>query len=385
MPDTWVGVVNTTRPDYQRGQSDMTIRRRLRLAMLRRRGRIETNQSGEYCRWQLKYSKPDTQGYADGSSLDFTAHVAHKYIRVNWRGIISTDTLSLMSHAMNTGSNRLINLFQDKANNIMDAVREDFNANLINTDGEAAGSLSLPHGLETFLNSGTTVAADLVAKPDDTYGLDSISTVLANYGGSWSSDLTTSPNANVATDWPHGKGDREYDFNSPTLVNWSSDNWGTGTDTWEANCWRAISTGITWLGVNTGEAGTPDLVSLGKDLWQGYKNHHETVRRITVPHKEAQDLGFSKTTLNQDGVAIQAEFDIPANVGYIENLNTVTISSIMPDLLWLVHGYDQVGGALQGFLNAMDIRSLSMLMVGGFFGNAKYQPKHTGKLKNFAT
>ncbi len=384
MSDTWVGVVNSVRPKYVRGFADMTIRKRLRLAMLKRRGRMEMNQSGDKCIWRLKYSKPNSQGYADGSSLDFSNHQPYRELSINWRGLINTDSFSLMQHAMNTGNNQMINLFQDKANNVMSGLDEDFHGELFK-DGEAATRLTHPHGNETFLaDDGATGAADKVARPSDTYGLGSLSTIPGNDGGSWSSDLATSPNATLATDWPDGKGSREYDYNSPTLLNATSNNWGTGATTWEANCWRVISQGLTWMTVNSGKDGAPDLVSLSKDYFQDYKEHHEAIRRITIPHREAADLGFSKNTLNQDGVAIHCEFDIPAATGYIENLDHVTVSSLFPEMYWLVHGYDKVGGAVDAFLQAMDIRTLSMLIVGGFFGNVKYKPKYVGKISPYA-
>lgn len=383
MADVIAQVVNTTRPDYMKGFSDMTTRKRLRLAMLKNRGRIKNNCSGEDCRWQIKFSKPATRGYSDGQAIDYANHSAFKRVRIDWRGLYNTDSLSLMQHMINTGDNQLINLFQDKVNNVMGGLDDDFPGEMFK-DGEASDRLDRPHGLETFLaDDGTTGAADLIAKPSDNYGLDSLSTIPGNYGGTWTDTLSTPPNATLSNDWPHGSGSREYDFNSPILLNYSSTNWGTGSTSWESNCWRVLSQGITWLMVNGGKDGTPDLVSLDKNLFQGYKNHHETIRRINVPHKEANDLGFGNTTLNQDGVAIHCEFDIPANTGYIENLNNVEIRSLAPQLFWLLTGADRNSGMKQ-FMDNVDMRSLAMLMLGGFFGNVKYVPKGVGKIKSYA-
>ena len=389
MPDTFINTVNMTRPKFVKGHSDMTIRKRLRLAMLRRRGRFEFNQSGEYCRWQLKYSKPKSQGYADGSSVDYSNHIAHKTLKLDWRGRVNTDTMTLMQYGQNTGDQQLINMFQVKANNVMEGLDDDIHSDMF-ADGEATGRTNFPHGLETFLmDDENTAVTDIIAKPSDTYGLDSLSTVPGNYGGSWSSALGTAPNAQLANDWPDGNGGTggspEYDFNSPILANWGSTNWGTSTNTWEANCWRCITRVIAWLMINGGKDGTPSICSLAKNLWAGYRNHNETLRRINVPHKEAQDLGFSTNVMNQDGVAIYCEYDTPADTGYIENLNHVSVSSLFPDLYWLIHGYDNVPKGAQGFMNAVDMRTLSMLMAGGFFGNLKYKPKYVGKLYPYAT
>ena len=382
MADTWIGVVNTTRPDYMRGFSDMTERKRLRLMMIKRRGRRKNNCSGEDCRWQVKFSKPGTRGYSDGQSIDYGNHSAFKRLRVDWRGLYNSDTLTLMQHMQNTGNNQLINLFQDKINNCMSGIDEDFHGDMFK-DGEDASRLDRPHGLETFLaDDGNTGAADLIAKPSDTYGLDSLSTVPGNYGGSWTDTLSTPPNATLSNDWPNGTGDREYDFNSPILLNYSSTSWGTGATTWEANCWRVISQAITWLEVNAGRDGQPTNVCLAKELFQGYKNHHEAIRRINIPHREANDLGFTNV-LNQDGVAIQSEFDVPAGVGYIENLNHVEIKSLAPDLFWMITGADRNSG-LKQFMDNIDMRSLAMLMLSGFFGNFTYKPKYVGRIAAYA-
>ena len=192
MADTWVGVVNTTRPKYMKGYEDMTLRSRLWLAMLKRRGRIEYNQSGDHCVIQLKYSKPASSQYADGTALDFTNHQAFRRVKLDWRGHVNTDTLTMMQYAMNNGENQLINLYQDKINNIMDGLSEDFSGELF-LDGESATRLNAVHGLETFLaDDGNTVVADILAKPSDTSGIDSLSTVPGNEAGSWTSALGTS-------------------------------------------------------------------------------------------------------------------------------------------------------------------------------------------------
>jgi len=156
-------------------------------------------------------------------------------------------------------------------------------------------------------------------------------------------------------------------------LNWSSTAWGTGSSTaWEDNCWRVIGTAITFLTTTSGQDGMPDICVLAPNLFQAYKNHNEVIRRIDVPHMAANDLGFKGMTLNQDGVAIQPDFDCPAQTGYMLNLAMVTLMSLMPELFWM-EGPDK------------DPRSgYSTLWATGFFGNVQYQPKHTAKLYPYA-
>jgi len=369
MSDEWIGIVHSTMPKYMKGASDLTVRSRYWLSRLKRRGRIELNQGGDECKWQVEFSQPDVESVADGGVLDFANHDAFRQLSHDWRGYVATDTLSKKQRAMNSGQQALINLFQTKSNRLTKAVRDNFSGELFK-DGEASGRENCVHGLETFLEYGSCVVADLIASPSDTYGLGELSTVPGNQGGTWSA-VGTSPNTSLASDWPHGQGDSEYDYLSPKLVNWSSTSWGTSTNTWEANCWRVISQTITWLTLTGGQDAAPDICMLAGNLFQGYKNHEETIRRINVPHKEASDLGFGNV-LNQDGCAIMADFDVPINTGYVLNSNKVTLSSIMPELFWM-EGPDK------------DPRSgWSWLWGVGFFGNAKYQPKHVAKLYNYA-
>ena len=370
MADEWVGIINTTRHKYLKGASDLTIRRRLLLAMLKKRGRIEYSASGDELAWQVEFSEPPVSSHGDGGVVDFSNHDAYRQLRIDWRGYIATDTMTRKQERMNRGEEALVKVFQNKQNKLMKSLRNNFCGEMYK-DGGAAGRENNIHGLETFMGAGTVAAGDILAAPSDTYGESALSTVPAALGGSWSSDLTTSPNASLGTDWPDGQGDSEYDFLSPKLVNWSSTGWGTAATTWEANCWRAISQMITWLSIGGGDDGVPTLVPLASNLFQGYKNAQEIRTRINIPHKESQDLGFGMT-LNQDGCALYPDFDCPVDTGYGLNLSTITIYSLFPELFWM-EGPDK------------DPRSAwSWLWGCGFYGNATYEPKHTGKLYPYA-
>ena len=369
MADEWIGIINTTRHKYMKGASDLTLRKRLLLAMMKKRGRIEYNASGDECRWQVEFSQPAVSAYGDSGVVDFSNHDAYRQVGVDWRGYIATDTMTKKQQRMNAGDEALVKVFQNKQNNLMKSISNNFAGELYR-DGSAAGRENNLHGLETFLGEGTVQATDRVAAPSATYGTTSMSTVPANYGGDWSA-AGTAPNASLATDWPDGQGSSEYDFFSPKLVNWSSSAWGTASTAWEANAWRVISQTITWLTLTGDKDGMPTLMPLSGDLFQGYKNAQEVRTRITVPHKESQDLGFGNV-LNQDGVGLYPDFDCPINTGYALNLSTITISSLFPELFWM-EGPDK------------DPRTAwSYLWGTGFFGNVKYQPKHVAKIFNYA-
>jgi len=368
----WVGIVHSTMPYYLDGLVDVTTRSRLLLAMLRQKGRIKLNSSGEYLRWPVFFSLPAMETYSDGGVIDFGNHNPNKTLAIDWRGYTVTDSMSIKQRAMNSGSQQIVDLFQQKQNTISQAIMEGFCGELYG-DGSAANRSENIHGLETFfgVEGGTTTAADRVAKPSATYGLTNASTALGAEGGWWSAALGTYNNANLATDWPDGSGSSEYDHMTPKCVNWSSNAWGTGSTTWEDNSWRVIDAMIDWLSYTGGPEAKPDMVVLGNDMFRGYKNHQEAKTRINIPHKASQDLGFGDV-LNHDGVGIQKDFDCPPLTGYGINVDKMRIHSLM-DKLFYSKGPDQ------------DPHSMwSYVMATGFFGNVEYQPKYFAKTKNYA-
>ena len=371
MADEWIGIIETTRHKYMKGASDLTIRRRLLLAMLKRRGRIFYNASGDECRWQVEFSQPPVSSYNDSGVIDFSNHDAYRQLGVDWRGYIATDSMSMKQQRMNRGDEALVKVFQNKQNNLSKSLDNNF-AGEMYRDGSAVGRENAIHGAETFMgDDGATVVGDRVARPDTTYGETALSTAPGAYGGTWSSD-GTAPNATIGTDWPDGQGDSEYDFLMPKLINWGSTAWGTSSALWEDNCWRVISQTITWLTTTGGDDGMPTLIPLASNLFQGYKNAQETKTRINIPHKESQDLGFGMV-LNQDGVGIYPDYDCPIDTGYAFNLSTIAIYSLFPELFWM-EGPDR------------DPRTgWSYLWGTGFYGNATYQPKHAAKLYPYAT
>ena len=370
MADEWIGIIETTRHKYMKGASDLTIRKRLLLAMLRNRGRLTYNHSGDELRWDVEFSQPPVSAIGDGGVIDFSNHDAYRQLGVDWRGYVATDTMTMKQQRMNRGDEAIVKVFSKKQGNLMKSIRDNFCGELYR-DGSAAGRENNIHGVETFCgDDGNTVVGDRIANPSDTYGETSLSTAAGNLGGSWSSD-GTAPNATLGTDWPDGQGDSEYDYLSPKLVNWGSTSWGTGTNTWEANAWRVVSQTITWLCLTGGDEANPTLMPLAGNLFQGYKNAQEVKTRITVPHKESQDLGF-EMVLNQDGCGLYPDFDCPINTGYAFKLETIEVCSLFPELFWM-QGPDR------------DPRTQwSYLWGTGHYGNVKWSPKHVAKMANYA-
>jgi len=368
VANEWIGVIHTTAPKYLSGAADNTIRKRLILSLLKQKGRIRFNENSYQCNWDVEFKEQPVEAYGDGGTLNFSRHDLYRQLQIDWRGYKATDLMTEKERLMNDGALAIVRRYDKIMPKLMRSLNNKFCAELF-IDGYASGNENRLHGLNSFTGTGTTIAADRVAKPSDTYG--GKSTEVGNEGGTWSSDLSTSPNANIATDWPDGKGDAEYDFMSPKLVNWSSDNWGTSSDTWENNCERALRQTTIWLSIGAGAEGKPDMFLMAGNLFYDYLNKQSGKQRIVIPHKGAQDLGF-QDVLNQEGVMIQTDFDVATDTAFALNVDQMELASL-----------DNVLFASRG--PEYDIKTDSWLFMVGFFGNARYNPKYFAKINNFAT
>lgn len=361
--------VQTTAQHHLRGSVDQTIRRRLFFAMMERKNRISLNAVGRDLRWLVEFRENAIQPYGSGGVLNFSPSDQDRELSIDVRGYKGTDAWHEKDYLMNRGDVAILQRYSKIIPRLNKTMRNQFCGEFY-IDGNLTANANRLHGLASFMgDDGATVDADIIANPSDTYA--GRSTALGNHGGSWTSALGTPPNATAATDWPFGNGDTEYDFMSPKLVNYaSSSGWGTSSSTWEDNCERCMRHMKNWLTSTGGEEGMPDVHLLSIDMFTGFQNHFESDRRIIVPHKRAQDLGFD-STLNFEGVMVEQDFDVAAGEGFTVNFDQVELFSI-----------DSVLFRSQG--PTFDIRTSEYLFTVGYYGNLRWNPKHHGKFKSYA-
>lgn len=364
----WAGLVHSNAPKYIKGFVDATIRDRIILAMLQKKGHIRYGQGGLSMYWQVQALEPQVSQYSDNSMLDFASIDAYRQANLDWRSLVATDRLTDWQKEINKGPTALIDLSSEIIKRLAQAMRNTF-GNQLFVDGNAAGYERSPHGLESFFGTGTTVAADIVAQPSDTYA--GLSTAVAQVESTWSANLSTSPNANLATDWPDPSGRVGYDYFSPKIFNWSSTSWGTGgATTWEDNCVRCIRKAHHVTRMSSGKEGAVDMVLLAANLYTGYCNKQESKFRQLTPAPEMMELGFKGVM--QEGIEIGMDWDVPANTGYGLNFNEMELLSLKPDLF-------------AAEKPERDPKSDSYLFMVKFFGNLKCNtPKAFFKLKNVA-
>jgi hypothetical protein len=368
MANEWIGVIHTTAPKYLEGAADNTIRKRLFLSMLSKKGRFRFNESSYEVNWDVEFAEQPVEAYGDGGTLNFSRHDLYRQLNIDWRGYKATDMMTEKERLMNDGNLAIVKRYDKIMPKLMRSINNHFCGELF-IDGYASGNENRVHGLESFMANKTSPAnADRIIEPSDSYG--GLKTDLADQGGTWSNDLSTQPNSTLSKDWPDGTGDPEYDYLAPKLVNFGSNGWGTGSETWEDNCERVLRQTTIWMTHTGGLDSKPDMFLLPGDLYYDYLNKQSSKQRIVIPHKEAEDLGFSDT-LNQEGVMIHNDYDVPAGTGYGINIDQMELASL-----------DSVLFASRG--PEYDIKTDAWLFMVGFFGNARYNPKHFAKIKDFA-
>ena len=366
MSTEWSGVVTTTTARYLKGAADLTIRDRLWLAWLNRKRRITYNWSGDEVKWQVKFSLPEVVPYS-GGIIDFEPSDPYRQLTLGWRGYVVSDTMTERERLMNRGNEALIRRYGEIMKNNRRALDNQLGTEVY-VDGNATGYTSRMHGIESFCAAGGTCAVtDKIAVPDDTYA--GKSTKLGAEAGTWSSDLTTSPNAVQATDWPSGKGDPEYDYMAPRLMNYDSTAWGTGAQTWLANCDRVIRQANLWTRLNAGPDGRADVVLLAEDMFYDYMNKIEAKSRINLkPTPQVLEMGFDGA--QQEGVSIVTEFGVPASTGYLLNFDQMEMRCMYGEL-YMSKGPE------------MDINTLSYKYLMAYYGNLCFQPKFFSKIADF--
>ncbi len=369
MSNEWVGIVKAAAPKYLKGVADdLTTRDRLMLAMMEKRGLIETNMTSYEEIYDVDYKEAPVEAYGDGGIVDYSRRDYLKQAKLDWRGYVATDLMTQKELEMMKGDVVIVNRYNRIFPKLTQACRNQFGLEMY-IDGGTAANANRYCGLETFCNEANSAVANLVSAPNDTY--NTISTAL-NQAGRWSSDLTTSPNATVATDWPEGEGSSEYDYWSPKLVNYASTSWGGAGagNTWLLNAELCMRRTAQWLTLTTGAGRATLMAILSGDLFSNFKALFSDRLRYQAEHPEARDLGFPQV-LNFEGVGVYTEFGIPAATGYMLNADKMRLKLLGENLIQH-KGPDY------------DPDTLSYKFAVYSFGNFQWTPKYHAKLALYA-
>lgn len=297
---------NITINRYIRGAIAAIARKRILLAMLQSKGRVTNNYSGKMVEWKLKYKRSPLTPFDDGDSIVFQRQDKHKTARLPMRAYVVSQSLNKGDKLMNSGKEAIVKKWSEMVDEMLDDIRDQFCEQLVQVDGNAAGSTSRVHGLESMFSATGSSGASLVGTNNDTYA--ELSTTRGNYGGSWTGT------------WPDGYGDAHYDFFSPLVVDYtsslgaSSGGWTSSTKTWANTCVEAIRFAI----INTQRNGNDlDGFLIEKNLYRQLLDHVATNERLVVNRNQdaaLTKLGFKG--INIDGVDVYWEQGLTAGVGY---------------------------------------------------------------------
>lgn len=309
-----LSVVNTTAPKYFKEESDLTMRNRVVLALMEKYGVIEYNANiGHSSVWTVKYKNPTTSPFTNRQDIRFGASQNRKQLTIEPRYYHGTESLSYHEAQQNSATElQIVSLMDKKQEDLAMSMKNTFCSKFFN-DGYT--NTSWFHGIDSCMGTGTTVAADKVAQPSDTYG--GLSTALGAVASSWSSDLATSPNANAATDWPFGQGDAQYDYISPLILNTTSTSWSNGT-AFADNCEEVMQYMKNAQDHRVGKemrTNSPYVHLLASDYFNSFEAFFRPRQEIMVP-LEAQELGFRDNVFNFDGTWVTPDYDVPSSSGY---------------------------------------------------------------------
>ncbi len=337
MPNEWVGVIHSTAPKYIKGAEDLTMRERIVFSYLKSKGRIKHGETSHTCVWDVEFSQPPIEPYADGGVLNFQRHDPMRQMILDWRGYVGTDQMTRKERLMNAGDTAIYKRYDRIIPNLMKSITDKFGSEWM-IDGYASGNENRLCGIESFMRAaGLVTNISKIALPDDTYATRS--TALQDQGGFWSADLPAAQrpyrDAGLAMDWPDGNGSSEFDYLSPKLIN-TEHNWGGGGTGWNGGTGNGeyiIRAGVIWLSILGGSAGMPDLFITNGRMYGEYLNQQAKKQRIVVPHKKSDELGFGDT-VNQEGIGIHRDFDIKSGVGYFLNFDKMSLSTLTPELFY---------------------------------------------------
>ena len=363
MGAPWSRIVNSTIKKYIREREINILRNRKLTALLNKKGRITYNWSGYAMDWKIKYKRVPLTPFADGDTLDFARKDRNKTATLDWRGYSVTDSMTKGEFLQNRNTEAIVKLYSGIAEDLIEDCEELFGEEFY-INGYSPQNVKRMHGIESFMGNSGTQAGNGAVLPNGTYA--GLSCTPGAYGGSWS------PGGLPA--WPNGKGDTQYDFWSPIIVDFG-DTLFSSTSTWAANCVEAISFGIVKSKKSKAAKGMLDVIMTDDEMFREYMTLYRTKERIIIERQADKSpliaAGFSDV-INQDGVDITWEYGITTGSAYGFNVDMMELRSQQAQV-FVPEGPDQ------------DIATKSWRFAVDFYGNVVFNPKFFVKFTNVTT
>lgn len=367
VPPSVSGHVNLVRdlaPRFWKDVSDLTVRNFLTFYNLRKWGSLTFNARSHSQVWSARVKQPNIVPAVDNNPIDFVNWDTDIQFYIGVKGYRGTDFYPEQEYLMAQGApEQITDRYTRKSQDLAQAMQERL-CHAYWKDGNVAANAYDFVGIKTPLayTAGTCGAADNVAQPSGSYAGQSC--VLGNLGGTWSANMTTKPNANLAKDWPFGQGSSEYDGTSPLIVNYSSTAFQTGATDWGTNAVPAASYAMTAMLHRGGQSmnGAPIQVGMASELFTQMKDSFRQNNRQIMPFTDG-DLGFPTETLKVDGAVYSMDYAIPVGEAYMYLPQYVEAFFLHGDI------YNAMGPEYA-------IDKLGYLYYISTYGNFKFQPKY---------
>lgn len=315
--------IRTSSPMYMNGFLDTVKRQHMLLSFIEQYGNIMYN-SNELARiWQIRVREGNIHTYQNTTTKVFTEYDPFEQMQVGIRGYEGTDVMKELDYKTNRGSTQLIDLWdfkmKDQGKTLMRRLQE-----ALYHDGDSTGFTEGFQGFDSVLhcknaNNGGSAPdeGDFVVLPKDFYG--GHSTELANFGGSWSTDLPSAARYNslINNDWPLGQGSPEYEALSPLLINYQAEILGSGSNAWKDNVQDCVRKTCNVMNHRAGEDLMDLCFLLAADLYPDAENFYDSRFRIMTPYGGG-DMGFpQRHALNIDGAMLKSDYACPSGLGYV--------------------------------------------------------------------
>lgn len=357
MAAPWSRIVNSTIRKYIKDREINILRNRKLTALLKKKGKISFGWSGTAMDWKIKYKRVRLTPFADGDTLQFDRKDRYKTAVLDWRGYSSTDSMTKGEFLQNRNTEAIIKVYDEIASDLVDDMEDAFGEEFY-LDGYAAVNAKRIHGIESFLQA-TASLGNGVGSPTGSFA--GLSCALGAYGGQWQSGALPG--------WPHGRGDAQYDFWSPIVVDYGDTTlFGNNkpNNTWTSNCVEAISLALVKSRKSKASKGALDLIMVDDEMYRTYMSVYRTKERILVERQADKSpligLGFGDV-INQDGCDVTTEFGLPPGVGYGFNIDQMELRS-QQSQVFVPEGPDQ------------DIATKSWRFSVDFYGNVVWNPRY---------
>lgn len=354
-----LAVLKTTVPAYFKEATDHTIRNRLLLKLLESQGNVILNMKAPQMIWDIEIREPKVRALTGSDRRTFGEIDPYEQLRIDHAELEVTDSMRRRFQMINSNSPQaIVEEAGKKMDRLVKAMTRKINAQFY-VDGSGVNSLYLT-GIGSFMKYASPTGGDWILRPavGTTYG--GLSIEIGALGGTWSAALGTKPCAALGTDWPLGSGSPEYDYNTPKMINVTS-NIGGGAG-WSNNCLKAIRRMTQSIRQTSGDGTLPMIQLLSQELYSQVEDLLEQRERTRIDDY-ASNLGFP-STLSYQGSLLTTDFDCPAGVGYALNPSTTALYSVHSDLFFTDSDWSTE-------------HQLSQFLVG-FLGNWVMQPKYTG-------